>query len=83
MRIIIILRQAVNSNWVYLSLTVFKEEGIMAFVINDSCISCGTCAGECPVGAISEGSGQYEIDETSCISCGACAGSCPVGAISE
>ncbi|MBQ3601658.1 MAG: 4Fe-4S binding protein [Lachnospiraceae bacterium] len=55
----------------------------MAFVINDSCISCGTCAGECPVGAISEGSGQYEIDETSCISCGACAGSCPVGAISE
>lgn len=55
----------------------------MAFVINDSCISCGTCAGECPVNAIAEGSGQYEIDEAACISCGTCAGVCPVGAISE
>ena len=25
----------------------------MAYVINDSCVSCGTCAGECPVNAIS------------------------------
>ncbi|MBO5228213.1 MAG: 4Fe-4S binding protein, partial [Lachnospiraceae bacterium] len=23
----------------------------MAYVINDGCVSCGACAGECPVGA--------------------------------
>ncbi|MBO6259333.1 MAG: 4Fe-4S binding protein [Lachnospiraceae bacterium] len=55
----------------------------MAYVINDSCISCGTCEGNCPVGAISQGDSQYTIDADTCISCGTCAGNCPVGAISE
>ena len=55
----------------------------MAYVISDDCVSCGTCAGECPVGAIVEGDGKYEIDPDTCISCGSCAGVCPVGAISE
>ena len=48
-----------------------------------NCIACGTCAGECPVGAIAEGDGKYEIDASACISCGSCAGACPVGAIAE
>ena len=55
----------------------------MAFVIGDSCVSCGACAGACPVGAISEGAGKFEIDADTCISCGACAGTCPTGAIDE
>ena len=52
----------------------------MAHVITDDCIACGACAGECPVGAISEGDGKYVIDAATCIDCGACAGACPTGA---
>ena len=55
----------------------------MAFVITDSCVSCGSCAVECPVGAISQGDGKYEIDANSCIDCGTCAGVCPTGAIEQ
>ena len=55
----------------------------MAFVITDSCVSCGYCAGECPVGAISQGDGKYDIDANSCIDCGTCAGVCPTGAIEQ
>ena len=55
----------------------------MAFQISDACIQCGACAGGCPVGAITQGDGKFEIDQDKCISCGACAGGCPVGAITE
>ena len=34
----------------------------MAYKISDDCISCGACANECPVTAISEGDGKYVID---------------------
>ena len=53
---------------------------VMAYVINDDCISCGVCAGNCPVSAISEGEGKYVIDADTCIDCGACAENCPVAA---
>ena len=53
----------------------------MARVINDTCISCGSCAGGCPVDAISQGDSQYVIDADACIDCGVCEGQCPVGAI--
>ena len=52
----------------------------MAYKISDDCISCGACAAECPVEAISEGDGKYEIDADKCIDCGTCADTCPVGA---
>ncbi|MGI6546378.1 MAG: DUF362 domain-containing protein [Fastidiosipilaceae bacterium] len=54
----------------------------MAYVISESCISCGACESECPTNAISAGDSQYEIDANTCIDCGACEAVCPVGAIS-
>ena len=55
----------------------------MAYKITDACVSGGTCAGECPVGAISQGDSQYEIDPNACVDCGTCAGACPTGAIEQ
>ena len=57
-----------------------RRRNIMAYTINDDCISCGACAADCPVEAISEGDGKYVIDADACIDCGACADSCPVSA---
>lgn len=54
----------------------------MAYVIGSDCIKCGTCADECPVGAISEGAEKYEIDADACTECGTCADACPSEAIS-
>ena len=51
--------------------------------ITDACLNCGTCEGECPVSAISEGDGKRVINPDECIDCGACEASCPVSAIEE
>ena len=52
----------------------------MAYFITDDCISCGVCAAECPVEAISESDSKYVVDESLCIDCGSCTAVCPVDA---
>ena len=53
----------------------------MAYKIaEDTCVACGTCIGECPQGAISEGD-FYVINPDLCVDCGTCADVCPTGAI--
>lgn len=55
----------------------------MAYKITDACLMCGSCAEQCPVGAISEGDTTYVIDPDMCVSCGSCAAQCPAEAIEE
>ena len=54
----------------------------MAYVISDDCVACGTCIGECPAEAISEGA-KYSINPDLCMDCGSCASVCPQEAIHE
>ena len=53
----------------------------MAYKISDDCISCGSCANECPVEAISAGDSSFQINPDICVDCGACTSTCPVEAI--
>ena len=53
----------------------------MAYRITDACLSCGSCAAQCPVDAISEGDTQYVINADVCLDCGSCAAQCPADAI--
>jgi len=55
----------------------------MAYKIDPNvCSACGSCIGECPIGAIVEGD-VYSISVDDCINCGACSDVCPLEAISE
>lgn len=68
------------SGWSIVTLISLPQEAIMAYVITDDCVACGTCLPECPVEAISEGN-PYVIDPDKCTDCGSCAEVCPAEAI--
>ena len=53
----------------------------MPYVITDECLSCGSCAAQCPAEAIDMGDVHYEIDQSKCLECGSCAAQCPAEAI--
>ena len=55
----------------------------MAFVITEECLSCGSCAEQCPAEAIYEGESHFEINHEKCLSCGTCKAQCPAKAIIE
>ncbi len=52
----------------------------MSYRISDECISCGSCAAECPQEAIHEAEDSFAVDAAKCTDCGTCATVCPVGA---
>lgn len=53
----------------------------MAYRITNECVSCGTCADNCPSDAITEGADQYVINLDLCVECGTCFDNCPTEAI--
>ena len=52
----------------------------MPYVINDECIMCDICVGECPQNAITPSDPIYIIDPDICDDCADCAEICPVEA---
>lgn len=55
----------------------YRKKG---FLITDSCVQCGTCAGVCPQETIEVGT-PFHIVQEHCLHCGNCFEQCPVQAI--
>lgn len=60
------------------------EETEPCYVIDyDKCLTCGSCAEQCPAEAIAmDEESRYFIDPEKCARCGGCAEQCPAEAIS-
>ena len=56
---------------------------MVAVIIRDECVGCGTCVDDCPSEAISmDGENIAVVNADECIDCGLCVDSCPTDAIS-
>ncbi len=53
----------------------------VAVVNTNECFSCGLCAEECPLSAITMVDGLPNVNAAACVGCGLCAENCPAGAI--
>ncbi|MEN6534176.1 MAG: CoB--CoM heterodisulfide reductase iron-sulfur subunit A family protein, partial [Bryobacteraceae bacterium] len=62
-----------------------EMEPTSAYVREDDCSGCRTCAGVCPYSAISfpNGNGRAWINEIVCKGCGTCVATCPSGSIGQ
>lgn len=58
-----------------------EAEGIIADIMLDRCIGCGTCAEVCPFKAIEIVDDKANLRKAICRGCGTCAVECPEGAI--
>lgn len=57
-----------------------KAEG---YVINNSCIGCGSCVEVCPQDCIDNADTPFTIRQGNCLYCGNCMTACPVGAVEK
>ncbi|AEB08642.1 4Fe-4S binding protein [Desulfobacca acetoxidans] len=66
----------------YHSPFVLAKSNYVAHIDPDSCQACGVCRDErCPMDAIEEGEGVYQVIDNRCIGCGVCVITCPGEAI--
>ena len=62
---------------------VLARSNFVAQIDVESCAACGDCAGgRCPMDAIVEGDGAYQVLAERCIGCGVCVSVCPTESIS-
>lgn len=62
--------------------SIMGSRGTMPMA-SDGCVGCGSCAGNCPTGAIAVREGGWTLDLGRCIFCMDCAMVCPEGAVEE
>jgi len=73
-----VLRGVKNFNAPHL----MAKSNYIAFIDQDACVECGTCAEErCPVAAIEQTGNEYAVKPERCIGCGACVSGCSTSAI--